>query len=48
LESDLLICDQLVIHQIIQKNNKDKDMIDFKIFFKIRIHFEYGLDDRDN
>ena len=23
-------------------------MIDFKIFFKIRIHFEYGLDDRDN
>ena len=23
-------------------------MIDFKIFLKIRIHFELGLDDRDN
>lgn len=48
VENDLLVSDISAIQTQRMKSNKTQELMDFKLFFKIRVHYEYPLNDRDS
>lgn len=48
MESDVLISDVLAIQHAIMRKNKNQEMLDLKIYLKVRLHYEYGLNDRNS